>query len=264
MNLQEIVLIQETEENFSIFGFDKVGKNQFSLGESQIQVVAPDEGSATLPWLDHIGILLPDRISLAALLLHLAESNAAIIGATDHGVCESIYVKDASGLTLEFYAENPAGEWVVDSEGALRIHSSDLNIDALLLTLKGKYKPWKRLPAQAKLGHIHVNYPEIEQIFETLRDIPNSQINFTEDGTSLYFGGDTGLYQLRISEMEPATDVNVGRLKRVTFASIASQIAGLQASLPDEARRRPGEFIIRTQAGMEILFQSAENPQTLL
>src|SRR5512138_1891440 len=66
----------------------------------------PQAGPASkITGLYHFAILLPDRRSLARLLVHLAESETEVQGAADHGVSEALYLSDPDGLGIELYSD---------------------------------------------------------------------------------------------------------------------------------------------------------------
>src|SRR5690554_3731412 len=59
------------------------------------------------PGLFHLALLLPDRHSLAGIMLKLSEVDLPLHGMADHGVSEAIYLSDPDGHGLEFYADKP-------------------------------------------------------------------------------------------------------------------------------------------------------------
>src|SRR5690606_22718405 len=62
----------------------------------------------------HFAVLLPDRRSLARLLVHMAENETEIQGASDHGVSEALYLADPDGNGIELYRDRAKEEWPVD------------------------------------------------------------------------------------------------------------------------------------------------------
>ena len=76
--------------------------------------VAPPPGHTGLY---HFAILYPNREELARAFKILWENKYPIEGASDHGVSESIYLKDPDGNGIELYCDRPQDEWPVDEEG---------------------------------------------------------------------------------------------------------------------------------------------------
>ena len=80
----------------------------------------------------HVAIRYPDRPQLGDALRRLVEARWPIDGATDHGVSEAIYLRDADGNGVELYRDRPEEEWPRDAQGGLSMISARLDLDALL------------------------------------------------------------------------------------------------------------------------------------
>lgn len=83
----------------------------------------------------HFAIWVPDRTELARIVKRLYEVNYKIDGASDHGVSESIYLKDPDNNGIEIYTDRPESEWPVDSEGNLNMTTRPLDLMGLLSEL---------------------------------------------------------------------------------------------------------------------------------
>lgn len=83
----------------------------------------------------HFAILYPSRYELAKILKKLYEVNYPLEGASDHGVSESIYLKDPDGNGVELYADRPLDDWPIDDEGHLQMDTKHLDILNLLSEL---------------------------------------------------------------------------------------------------------------------------------
>jgi catechol 2,3-dioxygenase len=83
----------------------------------------------------HFAIRLPDRIELARIIKRLYEVNYKLDGASDHGVSESIYLKDPDSNGIEIYCDRHESEWPVDSEGNLNMQTKPLDLLGLLSEL---------------------------------------------------------------------------------------------------------------------------------
>lgn len=89
----------------------------------------PPRGSTGLY---HVAILYPSRAHLGEALRRLAAAGVALDGASDHGVSEALYLHDPDGNGLELYWDRPPGQWPRSADGALRMISTRLDLDALL------------------------------------------------------------------------------------------------------------------------------------
>ena len=116
----------------------------------------------------HFAVLLPDRKSLARLLYHLAETKLGVQGAADHGVSEALYLADPDGNGIELYRDRRKNEWPVDDLGRLQMGTEALDIDDLVMELKGGLEPYQGLPQKTTIGHVHLqvrNLAEAEQFY---------------------------------------------------------------------------------------------------
>lgn len=80
----------------------------------------------------HSAFLFPDRASLGAVLQRVIDAGIALEGAADHGVSEAIYLRDPDQNGVELYRDRPKAEWPRDSNGALAMTNSRLDLDQLL------------------------------------------------------------------------------------------------------------------------------------
>jgi catechol 2,3-dioxygenase len=64
----------------------------------------------------HTAFLMPTRTDLGAWTKHAAATRAPIVGASDHGVSEALYLADPEGNGIEIYADRSPDLW--KKEGA--------------------------------------------------------------------------------------------------------------------------------------------------
>ena len=89
----------------------------------------PEEGQIGL---FHFAILYQNRKELAKTLKRLIDSKYHLDGASDHGVSESIYLKDPDGNGIELYCDRNEKDWPKDKKGNLIMYTKALDIDNLL------------------------------------------------------------------------------------------------------------------------------------
>lgn len=80
----------------------------------------------------HFAILYPSREDLARAFKKIWESNYPIEGASDHGVSESIYLKDPDGNGIELYADRLVEQWPRDEDGNIIMVTKPLDLPSLL------------------------------------------------------------------------------------------------------------------------------------
>jgi catechol 2,3-dioxygenase len=95
-----------------------------SLGSSP-----PPEGSTGLY---HTAIVYPSRPALAAALRSVLAAQIPLEGAADHGVSESIYLRDPDDNGVELYCDRPKESWPRDLTGNLAMFTRHLDLKSLL------------------------------------------------------------------------------------------------------------------------------------
>jgi catechol 2,3-dioxygenase len=89
----------------------------------------PPEGTTGLY---HTAIVYPTRAALAAALRRVLEARVPLEGVADHGVSESIYLRDPDDNGVELYCDKPKGLWPRDSDGKLAMYTRMLDLSKLL------------------------------------------------------------------------------------------------------------------------------------
>ncbi|MCX7622922.1 MAG: VOC family protein [Thermomicrobium sp.] len=111
---------------------------------------------ANAPGLYHTAIVLPHRAELARVLAQLVERRWPLAGASDHGVSEALYLADPEGNGLELYVDRPRERWPRASRDALAMVTEPLDVRDLLRELERHPGLWTRMPAEARVGHVHL------------------------------------------------------------------------------------------------------------
>ncbi len=84
----------------------------------------------------HTAILYPTRKDLAIVFQRLQEAGYPLIGASDHGVSEAIYLDDPDENGVELYWDRPRNKWPKKSDGSLEMYTRPLNLNDLLNELE--------------------------------------------------------------------------------------------------------------------------------
>lgn len=80
----------------------------------------------------HAAVLLPDRAALATVVKRVLAAGWPIDGASDHGVSEAVYLRDADGNGVELYRDRDPAEWPRNPDGSLAMYTRRLDLDGLL------------------------------------------------------------------------------------------------------------------------------------
>jgi catechol 2,3-dioxygenase len=80
----------------------------------------------------HTAIVYPTRAALATALRRVLAARIPLAGAADHGVSESIYLRDPDDNGVELYCDKPKELWPRDSKGNLAMYTRMLDLHKLL------------------------------------------------------------------------------------------------------------------------------------
>jgi catechol 2,3-dioxygenase len=80
----------------------------------------------------HTAILYPTRHALAVALRRVLAARIPLDGAADHGVSESIYLRDPDDNGVELYCDKPRELWPRSPDGKLAMFTHPLDLRGLL------------------------------------------------------------------------------------------------------------------------------------
>ena len=105
----------------------------------------------------HTAFLMPNRAALARWLIHSAEMQVPLQGASDHLVSEALYLADPEGNGIEIYADRPRSTWY-GPDGKLKMATEALDLNALA---RAADVVWTGAPEDAVVGHIHLQVGDV-------------------------------------------------------------------------------------------------------
>jgi catechol 2,3-dioxygenase len=80
----------------------------------------------------HLAIVYPTRAALADALRRLIAAGIPLDGASDHGVSESLYLRDPDDNGVELYCDRPQEAWPRTPDGRLAMFTRRLDLKSLL------------------------------------------------------------------------------------------------------------------------------------
>ena len=84
----------------------------------------------------HTAIVYPNRKDLAAILSRLRGEKYPLVGASDHGVSEALYLDDPDKNGVELYWDRPQDQWPKNEDGSIQMYTRPLDLMGLLNALK--------------------------------------------------------------------------------------------------------------------------------
>jgi catechol 2,3-dioxygenase len=107
----------------------------------------------------HFCLAVERRQELGWWLKRLLDLETPLQGLVDHRMAEAIYLQDAEGNGIELNWDRPRSEWRPWSEW-LAMGNAPLDVEGLLNDLD--QHPVAGLPADARVGHIHLHVGDLE------------------------------------------------------------------------------------------------------
>jgi catechol 2,3-dioxygenase len=138
---------------------DGIARMGVGAGRPLVELVpAPDapRRPAGTTGLFHLAILVPSRLELARALRRVPESGWRLTGASDHLVSEALYLRDPEGNGIEIYRDRPRAQWR-HAGGEIQMDTLPLDLEGVLAELAGDDSPPAELPAETRIGHVHLN-----------------------------------------------------------------------------------------------------------
>lgn len=80
----------------------------------------------------HTAILYPNRAALADAFRRVIAAEIDLEGAADHGVSESLYLRDPDDNGVELYCDRPKETWPRHADGSLAMYTKPLDLERLL------------------------------------------------------------------------------------------------------------------------------------
>ena len=108
----------------------------------------------------HVAFLLPTRKDLGNALRHYLTIEAPLIGASDHGYSEAIYLNGPEGNGIEVYRDKPQSEWDVRADGEIVGVTIEMDAEAVIAASDGAGEGF---PAGTTVGHVHLKVADLIQ-----------------------------------------------------------------------------------------------------
>ncbi len=115
---RDILGMREVARYRGAMVFFSLGTNHHDLGLLQVGADAPSPAPYSVG-LYHLAFKVGDTLDeLRACKQHLEQQNVPLLGSTDHGVSQSLYIRDPDGIDIELYVDADPSVWR-DNPGAV-------------------------------------------------------------------------------------------------------------------------------------------------
>lgn len=167
----------------------------------------------------HVAIRVPNRGALARVVYQLHQKQWPLLGASDHGVSEALYLNDPDGNGLEIYTDLPKEKWPTQ-ENKVAMYSAPLDVNALYQEASGYQQT--ALQAQTDIGHVHLQVSSLERAKQFYCDLLGFDIRQDNYRGALFVAADGYHHHLGLntwaSEGAPQAPQNAVGLANYTIA----------------------------------------------
>jgi catechol 2,3-dioxygenase len=188
-DLQRSLAFYQNRLGFKLLGQED-GQAHLGAGTRRLITLIEKPNARHVPGttgLYHFAVLMPSRRDLAHLLYTMAEQETEVQGAADHGVSEALYLADPDGNGIELYSDRHKNEWPRDDLGRLQMGSEELDIEDLVLELRGGLTPWQGLPEGTTIGHIHLQVSDLAETERFYRQVLGFEMTQRYGSGALFF-----------------------------------------------------------------------------
>lgn len=147
----------------------------------------------------HFAVLLPERKFLADALVLLGEKRDQVRfdGMADHGVSESLYIRDPDSNGIEIYRDRPRSEWQkkkkneeTEPGSGQKIRMVTERLDTQSLLAQATSAGWKGMPPGTTIGHVHLHVRDLDKAFQFYSQTLGLGLTFALPGAYFFAAGD--------------------------------------------------------------------------
>ncbi len=177
----------------------------------------------------HTAFLLPSRWALAHLLRRIAETRTPVQGLVDHHTHLAIYLPDVDGNGIELAWDWPKEQWP-SFEDVMQLGNAPIDVDDLMAEVVRDPSPWRGLPHDTVVGHVHLHVADLAAATAFYRDTVGFDQVFSDArvGAAFFRAGDyhhhLGANVWAGSGIPPAPDDAVGLINYTVVLPDAGEV----------------------------------------
>lgn len=141
----------------------------------------------------HFALLVPERGDLGTILRHIIQVQYPLIGASDHGYSEAIYLNDPEGNGIEIYWDKPVSEWDIRDNGEIAGITIQMDAEGVLGASRETYTG---MPEGTYMGHIHLFVADLQKSDHFYKDVLGMDLKYNFGAQAKFFAA--GLYHHHI------------------------------------------------------------------
>ena len=184
-----------------------------------------DKGVKESYGLYHLAIHLPTREALGDFLRHAVHTSLPLIGASDHGYSEAIYLEDFEGNGIEVYHDKPVSVWDIREDGRI-IGVTEEMAGQEIYELGHDTIPYQ-MPEGTRMGHVHLSAKNSKESMEYLTTLLPVEDKFSVPSGSWIASGDYH-HHLAVNQWGgPHLDVRVKNIPGLAYYTVETNDASV-------------------------------------
>lgn len=173
----------------------------------------------------HLAIHLPTREALGDFLRHAVHTSLPLIGASDHGYSEAIYLEDFEGNGIEVYHDKPVSVWDIREDGRI-IGVTEEMAGQEIYELGHDTIPYQ-MPEGTRMGHVHLSAKNSKESMEYLTTLLPLEDKFSVPSGSWIASGDYH-HHLAVNQWGgPHLDVRVKNIPGLAYYTVETNDASV-------------------------------------
>ncbi|WP_394405242.1 VOC family protein [Streptococcus sp. 20-1249] len=126
----------------------------------------------------HLAIVLPSREDLGQIFKHFVDNKVPLVGASDHGYSEAIYLEDTEGNGIEIYRDLPVSDWDIREDGQIVGITASMDAQAVYNLAQNSDQVYK-MPVGSRMGHVHLTGKDSRATATFLEQLLNVEVKFS-------------------------------------------------------------------------------------
>ena len=173
----------------------------------------------------HLAIHLPTREALGDFLRHAVHTSLPLIGASDHGYSEAIYLEDFEGNGIEVYHDKPVSVWDIREDGRI-IGVTEEMAGQEIYELGNETTPYQ-MSEGTRMGHVHLSAWNSKETMEYLTTLLPVEDKFSVPSGSWIASGDYH-HHLAVNQWGgPHLDVRVKNIPGLAYYTVETNDASV-------------------------------------
>lgn len=183
----------------------------------------------------HLALLLPTYEDLGTVLRHLIVNNVPMIGASNHGYSNALYLNDPEGNGIEIYWDKPEEEWDIQEDGTIVGVTEPMDAESALEAARTSFDG---MPNGTVMGHVHLHVDDVQKAAEFYGNVMGLGLKYNMANQAFFFASENYHHHLganiwKQGNLEKPNRLAQG-LRTVDWSGTKEDLAYIEEKLKEE------------------------------